>query len=51
LKDINNQLLAEQVSLDHQVQEMLKNPEGLSTRGLNAEIQRVKDALACTRFG
>lgn len=43
LKDINNQILAEQVSLQRQVERLEKNEQGLFGQALNQEIQRVKD--------
>ena len=44
LKDINNQILAEQHALDRQVQALEKNPSGLFGGGLEQEIQKVKNA-------
>lgn len=43
LKDINNQILSEQVALQRRLETMEKNPQGLESGALQDEMQRVKD--------
>lgn len=43
LKDINNQILSEQVALQRRLEAMEKNPQGLFGGALQDEMQRVKD--------
>lgn len=48
LKDINNQILAEQVSTQHQIDALLRsNPQGMSTDAINSKINDIKrDSLS-----
>lgn len=43
LQDINNQLLQEQQGQRRREEAILKNPQGLETSALNAELQRSRD--------
>lgn len=43
LKDVNNQILAEQRAADNEIRAIKENPLGLSTEGVNRQIQDVQD--------